>query len=884
MMIEGTRTTCPYCGVGCGVIARPQPDGAVQILGDPDHPANHGRLCSKGSALGETLGLKHRLLQPLVDGEPASWELALDRVAQGFDRIRTAHGADAVAFYISGQLLTEDYYVANKLMKGYLGTANIDTNSRLCMSSPAAAHKRAFGQDTVPGCYEDLELADLVVLVGSNLAWCHPVIHQRILAAKTARPQMKLVVIDPRRTPSCDQADLHLPLKPGTDVLLYNGLLVHLAREDKLDLAFLEHHAQGYAAALATARAEAGSIPQVALGCGLAEDDVARFFAWFARTERVVSVFSQGVNQSSAGTDKCNAIINCHLACGRIGRPGMGPFSITGQPNAMGGREVGGMANLLAAHMDLDNAEHRQRVQRFWNSPVIASTPGLKAVDLFEAVHAGHIKALWIMATNPLVSMPNADRVREALRCCELVVVSDMTQTDTTALAHVVLPAATWGEREGTVTNSERCITRQRTFLPLPGEARPDWWIICEVAKRMGFNGFDYEGPWQIFREHAELSGLDNAQGERDFDISALGSLTRQDYENLQPMRWPINSAQPKGTDRLFGDGRFYTPERRARLVPVGYRPPVNLPSAEFPFVLNTGRIRDQWHTMTRTGQSPRLSNHIVEPYAELHPADAARLHLADAALARLRSPWGEMLARVKLNPGQRMGCVFVPMHWNAQFAAQGRVDALVNPAVDPISGEPELKHTPVAITAYEPSWYGFALARQPLHLSAIAYWVKATCEECYRYELAGELAPLDWSTHTRDLLEARAQDEWLEYEDRGAKRYRAALIREGRLEACLFVAPDRELPSRTWLAGLFGQAELDAADRLSLLAGRPSKAQADAGEIVCACYQVGRNSLIQGIQRDGLMTPEAIGKALKAGTNCGSCVPELKQLIAQYG
>src|SRR5690606_15699188 len=470
-MTTTTRTTCPYCGVGCGVLATPQPDGSVAIAGDPEHPANFGRLCSKGAALGETLSLQGRLLHPEIRGQRASWNSALDLVAGTFSDTIARHGPDSVAIYGSGQLLTEDYYVANKLMKGFIGSANIDTNSRLCMASSVAGMKRAFGSDTVPGNYEDLELADLVVLVGSNLAWCHPVLYQRLAAAKAARPAMRVVLIDPRRTATADLADLHLAIRPDGDTALFVGLLNALAECEGLDGSFIAKATFGLHEALAAALP--WTLECVAHATAIPAQTTSLFFQWFAETERTVTVFSQGVNQSASGTDKVNAIINCHLATARIGRPGMGPFSVTGQPNAMGGRGVGGLANMLAAHMDFD-ADSVDRVGRFWGSDRVATRPGLKAVELFDAVADGRIKALWIMATNPVDSMPEADKVLAALQKVPFLVVSDIHATaDTVREAHVRLPAAGWGEKDGTVTNSERRISRQRPFLPLPGAARP---------------------------------------------------------------------------------------------------------------------------------------------------------------------------------------------------------------------------------------------------------------------------------------------------------------------------------------------------------------------------------------------------------------------------
>lgn len=486
-----TRTTCPYCGVGCGLLAGA--DGSIK--GDPDHPANYGRLCSKGAALGQTIDLAGRLLAPQINGQEASWDETLGLMAETFSTAIRDHGPDSVAFYISGQLLTEDYYVANKLMKGFIGSANIDTNSRLCMASSVAGHKRAFGSDTVPGTYADLEEADLIVLVGSNLAWCHPVLHQRIAAAKTANPNMKVVNIDPRKTATTDLADHHLRIIPDGDTALFNGLLAHLADTGQLDDDYLKKHVTGRRPAITQARL---GDP---LESGLTEAELAQFYQLWAGTEKVVTVYSQGVNQSKCGTDKVNAILNCHLATGRIGKPGCGPFSVTGQPNAMGGREVGGLSNMLANHLDIENPDHRASVQEFWQSPTICTQPGLKAVDLFQACADGKIKALWVMSTNPAVSLPDADGVAAAIAKVPFVAVSDiMARTDTGDLADVLLPATGWGEKDGTVTNSERRISRQRAFLSAPGASRPDWKIICDLAARMGWaESFDFSAPAEVF-------------------------------------------------------------------------------------------------------------------------------------------------------------------------------------------------------------------------------------------------------------------------------------------------------------------------------------------------------------------------------------------------
>ncbi len=872
--MTATRTTCPYCGVGCGVLATPLPDGTVAIAGDPGHPANFGRLCSKGSALGETLSLDDRLLHPVVGGARATWDLALSHVARRFAETIAEHGPDAVAFYVSGQLLTEDYYAANKLMKGFIGSANIDTNSRLCMSSSVAGHKRAFGTDTVPGTYEDLEQADLVVLVGSNLAWCHPVLFQRLAAAKAARG-ITVVTIDPRRTATSELADLHLGLAPGSDVALFDGLLDHLARHGVIDQRFVAGHTSGLDAALAAA-AVCG-LSGAAEATGLPEELLLRFYHLFAATEKVVTVYSQGVNQSSAGTDKVNAIINCHLLTGRIGRPGLGPFSVTGQPNAMGGREVGGLANQLAAHMEIDNAGHRALVADFWQAPRLAEKPGLKAVELFRAVHEGRVKALWIMATNPVASLPEADLVAEALAACPFVVVSDVVRaTDTTGYAHVLLPAAAWAEKDGTVTNSERRISRQRSFLPLPGEARPDWWMVAEVAKRMGFHGFDWDSPAAIFREHAALSAAGN-EATRDFDLGAFQAIDAETYDALEPFQWP-QRADGTATPRFFADGRFYTPDGRARFIPTPPRAPKSATNAARPFVLNTGRVRDQWHTMTRTGKTPRLTAHYAEPFVEVHPRDAARLGLAPAALALVESERGAALLRVLVTERQREGSVFAPIHWTGQQASRSRVDALVAGHVDPQSGQPESKFTPVSLRPYRAAWHGFAVSvRRPV-LGAPDYWALAPAEGGYRLELADSHRPADWRDEMERLLCPAPGAEVLAYHDAAHGRYRFAVFEGERLAAALFVAPEPVEIARGWVLGRLGQT-VDPAERLRLLAGRAGDGAADPGAIVCSCFSVGVNQITRAIA-GGAHSVEAVGACLKAGTNCGSCRMEIGRLI----
>jgi assimilatory nitrate reductase catalytic subunit len=862
-----TRTTCPYCGVGCGVLATPQPDGTVGISGDPDHTANYGRLCSKGSALGETLSLDGRLLYPEVKGQRSSWDDALDVVATTFSRAIDEHGPDSVAFYGSGQLLTEDYYVANKLMKGFIGSGNMDTNSRLCMASSVAGHKRAFGSDTVPGNYEDLELSDLIVLVGSNLGWCHPVLYQRIVKAKAERPDMRVVLIDPRRTVSADIADLHLAVQSDGDSALFVGLLGYLDSNGITAPGFVADHTSGVEAALLVA--EDWPVSRVASATGLSERSVELFYTWFGKTEKVVTVYSQGVNQSSSGTDKVNAIINCHLLTGRMGRPGMGPFSVTGQPNAMGGREVGGLANMLAAHMDF-TPEAIERVGRFWGSDSVASKPGFKAVELFSAMARGEIKAIWIMATNPVDSMPEADAVRAALATCPFVVVSDMSdRTDTGIVAHVRLPAAGWGEKDGTVTNSERRISRQRPFLALPGEVRPDWWIIKEVGKRMGFaQAFDYASPGQIFAEHAALSAFEN-DGSRDFDLSGLLGA---DYATLPPTQWPVRN---KPAARMFGDGRFFTPDRRARFVPV--LPPPPFAPAPGSFILNTGRVRDHWHTMTRTGKTARLSAHYAEPFVEIHPDDAEALNIRRATLVRLSNRHGSAVVRALVTDRQRRGHLFVPMHWTDQFASNGRVDALVTAKVDPHSHQPALK---MALAHAEPFYtrmHGFFVARTPPLLSGLDYWATAEAPGGMRGEIAMTSEPTNWDAWIRAAFELPTDANLISLHDAHSGRRNVALIEDGRLVFALYLSPDPVLVSRQWAVGLLAAESITGS---AVLAGRPGADMPDSGAVVCSCFSVGINTITAAVIAKGCTTVEAVGAYTKAGTNCGSCRAEIRGII----
>jgi assimilatory nitrate reductase catalytic subunit len=680
------------------------------------------------------------------------------------------------------------------------------------------------------------------------------VLFQRLEAAKRARPSMKVVVIDPRRTETCDIANLHLALAPGSDVALFNALLLRLPRHD-----FVDRHTTGLDAALEAARNS--DIAQ----CDLPAPDVATFFDWFAEAEKTVTLYSQGVNQSSAGVDKVNAIINCHLLTGRIGRPGMGPFSITGQPNAMGGREVGALANTLAAHMEFTPADI-DRVGRFWKASRMATRPGLKAVELFEAVGRGEIKAVWIMATNPVASLPNADAVRAALKSCELSVVSEAVRaSDTVDACRILLPALAWGEKAGTVTSSERGISRQRPFLPPPGEARQDWWIIAQVARRLGHGeAFAWTGVADIFREHAALSAFENG-GTRDFDIGVCAAIDDKAYDQLAPFVWGVSNDR-----RFFADGGFFHADRRARFVATGPRPPANTPTVTRPLRLNTGRVRDHWHTMTRTAKSARLAGHRPEPTIELHPRDASTRGIADGAIVAIESQWGRAVLRAHLSDSVRWGEVFAPMHWTAQLSRSGRINSAVNPVVDPVSGQPELKHTPVEARVLDVKWHGTILARRPVMLPQVAYWARLTGAGHTVYLLAGEQPLADARKALAAAIRTTNPGPWLAGEGLGA------VIADGRLEAVLVTGASRDDAARDRLAPFFAIDRLAVEQRNALLQGGDG---AGRGGEMCACFGVSCHEVERAIG-EGAASLDAVGEVTRAGTNCGSCRPEIRLLL----
>lgn len=888
MRAQTQKTTCPYCGVGCGVNLNPKSNELGEfepVSGDLDHPANLGKLCVKGSNLTQTLVPDGRLLNAFVDGKMSDWQGAVDEVAARIKQITDQHGADAFAFYLSGQILTEDYYVANKLAKGFIGTANVDTNSRLCMASAVVGYKRAFGSDTVPCCYEDLENCDLLIMIGSNAAWTHPILYQRIVAAKKKRPAMKVVVIDPRKTATCDIADLHLAITPGSDAAIFSYLLVASAENNQLNQDYIDQHTNGFDACLAQAKGSTPDLKSTAKFCGISIQELQTFVNLWCATEKTVSFYSQGINQSATGVDKCNAIINCHLATGRIGKEGMGPFSITGQPNAMGGREVGGLANQLAAHMDFATPGAIDLVQDFWQAPNMAKENGLKAVDLFQKIEEGKVKAVWIMSTNPMVSLPNTAQVQRALEACDLVIVSEIqANTDTTKFADVLLPATGWSEKDGTVTNSERCISRQRGILPAPGDAQHDWQAICDVAKAMGFHsGFNYTSPHEIFAEHAALSCYQN-NGKRDFDIGHYQEIDKASYDALLPTHWPVPLGQPEGTKRMFSDGRFFTHNKKANFIEISPQKPQLTVTKDYPLLLNTGRIRDQWHTMSRTGKASALSRHIDQPYIAMSPKDALLLTVKDKQVVEVANDMGALLLRVKVTPDQPQGQVFIPIHWTQTHANAAVVSRLIPPVVDPLSGQPESKMGRVIVTPKADLTYGFIITNTDLNIEGFEYRCQVALKQGKRYELAYS-GPKNVKMLSHALLQKAGHDtskgQWLEYENPINKSRRFAYLLDDMVQAVFYFSYNNELVDTAWLVDLVESGrKVTRLERAAILVGRLLNVE-DKGKLVCSCFDVGDKQIKKAIAA-GNHDLASLGKSLKCGTNCGSCVPEINAYLKQ--
>ena len=914
-----TKSACCYCGVGCGVIIEANAGRITGVRGDPAHPANFGRLCTKGGTLHLTAHGHGRALFPElrtdrgVQRKRRSWDETLDHLADRFAESIRSHGPDSVGFYVSGQLLTEDYYVFNKLARGLIGTNNIDTNSRLCMSSAVAGYKQTLGADAPPACYDDIDHADLLLLAGSNTAWAHPILYRRIEAARERNPGLKVMVVDPRRTETAEGADLHLAILPGTDVALFNGMLHLLIWEEMIDADYIAAHTEGFVALKSTVREYTPKF--VAEVCGIAEADLVQAARWFGGATAVLSLYCQGLNQSSSGTAKNAALINLHLATGQIGRAGAAPLSLTGQPNAMGGREVGGMANLLSAHRDLANPAHRAEVALLWGVEAIPATPGKTAVEMFDAVHRGEIKLLWIACTNPAQSLPEQARVREALERAELVVVQEAyATTETCAYADVLLPASSWGEKEGTQTNSERRITHVRAAVQPPGEARHDWAIAVDFARRLEARLhpqylahmptlFPYTAPEHIFDEHRETT-----RG-RDLDITGLSYAL---LDALGPQQWPLPDGAATGQARLYTDGVFPTPTGRARFANTAYKPVADAVNARFPFRLNTGRLRDQWHGMSRTGTVAQLFNHTESPRVTLNPRDLARRGLSDGELVRLESRRGSVILAVEASDSVRSGQAFVPMHWGSRFLSGNGVNkggsginAVTSPALDPDSKQPELKHAAVRIERASLDWrlviFGFAPDGDALALldrvrERSPTFPYTSCTLIGRdpagvlFHAAAEHALSSEFLVGLDAMFGLDGDPVLRYDDARRGVSRRVRIADGRV-AAVRLAGDTQ--AAAWLKDwLVRQDPVAGLGRLLLAPTAVAPANfAPRGRVVCNCWNVAETEIAEfvsalpsadGVRDAGAL--EALQNALKCGTECRSCLPELKRLVKQRG
>ena len=911
-----TRSTCPYCGVGCGVLIDSEGSQITGVRGDPDHPANFGRLCTKGQTLHLTaspaITQQTRLLQPLQRlerGGPAQavgWDAALDLATDRFAATIERHGPDSVGFYISGQLLTEDYYVFNKLAKGLIGTNNVDTNSRLCMSSAVAGYKLTLGADAPPACYDDVNHAQCLFIVGSNAAFAHPVLFRRIEAAKQANPAMKVIVADPRRTDTAGFADLFLPLQPGSDVMLFHGLLHVMLWEGWLDTAFIAAHTTGFDALKALVREHTPE--RVAQACGLKKEDLYTAAQWFAQSAATLSLYCQGLNQSSSGTAKNATLINLHLATGQIGKPGAGPFSLTGQPNAMGGREVGGLANLLSAHRDLANPQHRAEVAALWGVASVPEKPGKSAVEMFQAAADGEIKALWIACTNPAQSMPDQATVRRALQRAEFVVVQEAYATAATCdFADLLLPATTWGEKDGTVTNSERRISRVRPAVPAPGEARHDWRIVVDFAQRLETHLrpgqptlFPYPSPESIWTEHRE-----STRG-RDLDITGLSYAM---LEAQGPQQWPIKTGETQGKQRLYEDGIFPTADGKARFAALPFVPLVEPRESRYPFSLTTGRLRDQWHGMTRTGTLGRLFGHVAEPSVQLNPQDMVRRGLKDGDLVHVTSKRGAIVVPLQGSTDIGLSQAFIAMHWGAEYlsgmSSTGEVlagvNALTTSAYCPSSKQPELKHAAVKVLKAELPWTLLAMAWLPETgaLSAqrglrelMAKFPFASCVPFGRertgvlFRAAAPEAPDPALTEQIEALLDLNTADALRYTDKRLGQHRAArLVRVGEVTQLDGFVLAGDTRAEAWLKPLL-QDELpaDAYGRRLLMPGaQPPVAIEVKGRQICTCFNVtdlaitDRLATCEGSEDARLSTLQT---SLRCGTNCGSCVPELKRLV----
>jgi len=893
------RTTCPYCGTGCGVTVTTEGGRIVKVNGDEAHPANAGRLCSKGATLDLTTLTTTRALQPQLrsaKSQPwrnATWDEALDHAAERFASIIREHGPDAVAFYVSGQLLTEDYFAFNKLARALVGTNNIDSNSRLCMSSAVSAYKRTLGADAPPCSYEDIALADCLLIAGANPAYAHPIVFRKVMDARAANPDLKLIVVDPRATDTAVAADLHLAIEPGTDTILFGAMLHVLIWDGYLDRRFIDAHTAGFEAARDAVRELTPE--NAARVCGVKAEDIVTAARWFGQAQAALSLWCQGLNQSQHGTDNGAALIHLHLATGQIGRPGAGPFSLTGQPNAMGGRETGTMATLLPGHRDPADEADRAEVAQFWNVPALPDQPGKTAVELFDALAKGTIKAVWIACTNPAQSLPDQGRVRAALERAEFVVVQEAyADTETAAYADLLLPAATWGEKEGTVTNSERRISRVRAAVPPPGEARPDWQIARDFALRLGAKVsrgdtpqlFGWDGPAEIFAEHAALTA------GRDLDLSGL------DYATLErdgPQQWPYPQGATAGRARLYEDGRFATADARARFVDVRHATVAEATDARHPLHLNTGRLRDQWHGMSRTGLAGRLYNHAEIPVAACHPDDLQRRGIAPGELVRIKNRRGEIVLPAAVDPAQKPGHVFLPMHWGRRRLNSAGANELTVAALDPHSKQPEFKHAAIRIEPANLPWRGLLLRRTTDPEQALR-WNRELAPLLVSFGYAAlALAGRETTVLTLQLAAAAAPDaqvlarlaailgldaaQALNFADARRGIAKRALVEDGVLAGLALFG---ETAAGNWLkeAMLADQAIEPLRSWLFLPAATPPANLAHhRGRIVCNCRNVAETDIAEAVAT-GADTQEAVQERTGCGTGCGACLPELKKMV----
>ncbi|GAA6129724.1 nitrate reductase [Halopseudomonas sabulinigri] len=894
MSTQSTASTCCYCGVGCGVLIEHDGKRVLDVAGDPAHPANLGRLCSKGATLHKTGDLAARALYPelrLGKGLSRSrtdWDSAMSHAAEVFGRTIAEHGPDSVAFYISGQLLTEDYYCFNKLARALVGTNNIDSNSRLCMSSAVVGYKRSLGADAPPCSYEDIEQSDCLLIAGSNMAFAHPVLFRRLEAAKAADPSKRVIVIDPRRTDTCEIADLHLAIEPGTDVALFHGILHLLLWEGWIDRDFIEAHTDRFDQLKTLVRDYSPAI--TAQLCGISEDDLHSAARMIGTAPSFLSLWCMGLNQSSAGSAKNNALINLHLATGQIGKVGSGPFSLTGQPNAMGGRETGSLSNLLPGHREAGNAEHRAEVAEYWGVDALPANVGLSAIELFEGVRSGRIKALWIACTNPAQSMPNQTLIHEALATCPFVIVQEaFFTTETCRYADLLLPAASWGEKEGTVTNSERRISHVRSAVAAPGDARPDWAIVCDFARRLEKqlrpgqpSLFDFTSPAQIFDEYKALTA------GRDLDYSGLSHAL---IDTLGPQQWPFNAETGQGTARLYSDGIFATDNGHARFVAEPYRAAQETRDAQFPLILNTGRLRDHWHGMSRTGTAAQLFGHVEQALLSLHPDELRRRNLNEGDLVRVSSRRGELILPVESDAQISPGQAFLPMHWGDRFLKGLGSNVLTQPAFDPLSKQPELKQSSINIAHAELPWELFILAEGRVQERFEA--IRPLCESLDYLGMgligrdrpallirAAAATPPDTALLAQiDTLIGLDNGPVLRYDDAGRAIGKRVKIEDGRITAVRLTG---ETAARNWLRGVWQSGEADAELRrwfLAPVSAPPGGASNQQDKTLCNCMNVSQSQICAGIERG--LNLDGLKQELGCGTQCGSCVPEIKRLIS---